>query len=92
MLDMIAAMLSGGLATHQIPKDPERETGISQFFLALAPSGLSVDSAAIADSIVASLDSRYPGQRTLELRSENLALGVPVDEAVWREVQQMAAN
>ncbi len=92
MLDMIAAMLSGGLATHQIPKDPERETGISQFFLALDPSGLAVDSASIADSIVASLDSRYPGQRTLELRAENLALGVPVDEAVWREVQQMAAN
>jgi 3-dehydro-L-gulonate 2-dehydrogenase len=92
MLDMIAAMLSGGLATHQIPKDPERETGISQFFLALDPSGLAVDSAAIADAIVASLDSRYPGQRTLELRAENLALGVPMDEAVWREVRQMAAN
>src|SRR6185369_8244775 len=25
MLDLIATMLSGGLATHQIPKDPERE-------------------------------------------------------------------
>jgi 3-dehydro-L-gulonate 2-dehydrogenase len=92
MLDMIAAMLSGGLATHQIPKDPERETGIAQFFLALDPSGFAVDSAAIADRIIASLDSRYPGQRTLELRAENLALGVPVDEAVWREAQQMADN
>jgi 3-dehydro-L-gulonate 2-dehydrogenase len=86
VLDMIAAILAGGLATHQIPKDPERETGISQFFLAIDPAGLGGDAAAIADGIVASTDSRYPGRRTLELRAENLALGVPVDESVWREV------
>jgi len=84
---MIAAMLSGGLATHQIPQDPERETGLSQFFVALDPAGLGLGAAApdIADQIVASLESRYPGQRTLELRPENLALEVPVDPAVWRE-------
>lgn len=86
VLDMIAAILAGGLATHQIPKDPERETGISQFFLAIDPAGLGGDAAAIADGIVASTDSRYPGRRTLELRAENLALGVPVDESVWREL------
>jgi 3-dehydro-L-gulonate 2-dehydrogenase len=86
VLDMIAAILAGGLATHQIPKDPERETGISQFFLAIDPAGLGGDAAAISDGIVASTDSRYPGRRTLELRAENLALGVPVDESVWREV------
>jgi 3-dehydro-L-gulonate 2-dehydrogenase len=91
VLDMIAAMLAGGLATHQVPMDPERETGISQFFLAFDPTGLGADGAAaeIAEGIVASLDSRYPGQRTLELRAENAALGVPVDGAVWREVQEM---
>jgi 3-dehydro-L-gulonate 2-dehydrogenase len=89
VLDMIAAILAGGLATHQIPKDPERETGISQFFLAIDPVGLGGDAVAIADGIVASTDSRYPGRRTLELRAENLALGVPVDESVWREVQAL---
>jgi len=92
VLDMMAAMLSGGLATHQIPKDPERETGISQFFLALDPAGLGPEGAAaeIADGIVASVASRYPGQRTLQLRAENRALGVPVDAAVWHEVQAMS--
>jgi 3-dehydro-L-gulonate 2-dehydrogenase len=88
VLDMIAAMLSGGLATHQIPRDPERETGVSQFFLAFDPE-VAGPSAAIADGIVASMDCRYPGQRTLVVRSENLVLGVPVDPAVWREVQEM---
>ncbi len=92
MLDLIAAILAGGLATHQIPNDPERETRISQFFLAIDPAGPGPAAAAeeIAEGIVASLGSRYPGQRTLELRAENMALGVPVDPAVWREVQEMA--
>src|SRR6201999_3375347 len=35
VLDMLAAMLSGGLATHQIPRDPFRESGLSQIFLAI---------------------------------------------------------
>ena len=88
VLDMIAAMLSGGLATHQIPKDPEREIGISQFFLTIDPAGFG-GAAEIADGIVASI-GRYPGQRTLELRAENLALGVPVEPAVWAEVLDTA--
>lgn len=92
VLDMIAAMLAGGLATHQIPADPDRETGISQFFLAIDPSSFGDAGAAqIADNIVASIGGRYPGQRALALRAENLALGVPVDPAVWREVQDMAS-
>ena len=36
--------------------------------------------------------SRYPGQRTLAVRAENLAQGVPVNPAVWREVQEIAAG
>lgn len=93
MLDMIAAILAGGLATHQIPTDPERETGISQFFLAIDPSSFGDSSAParVADSIVASVGGRYPGQRALALRAENLALGVPVDSALWREIQEMAS-
>jgi 3-dehydro-L-gulonate 2-dehydrogenase len=83
MLDLVAAMLSGGLATHQIPKDPEREIGISQFFLAMKADG----DARIADAIVKSIGTRYPGQRVTETRAENLTLGVPVDPAVWKEVQ-----
>src|SRR4029077_4408953 len=35
VLDMMAAMLSGGLASHQIPRDPTRESGISQIFFAI---------------------------------------------------------
>ena len=34
MLDMVAALLAGGRATHEIPQVPEQETGLSQVFLA----------------------------------------------------------
>jgi len=90
-LDLIATMLSGGLATHQIPADPEREIGLSQFFLAIDAAALDSENRAaeIADAIVASAGARYPGQRTLEIRAENLKLGVPVDDALWEEIRNI---
>jgi hypothetical protein len=70
--------------------DPERETGISQFFLALDPAGLGADgNAEIADGIVASIDLAL--SRPAHARSscrECCASGVPVEEAVWREVRR----
>jgi 3-dehydro-L-gulonate 2-dehydrogenase len=94
VLDMIAAILAGGLATHQIPTEPEREIGVSQIFVAFDPAALGTRSAALemADRIVASAGSRYPGQRALELRAENRELGVPVEEGVWREVREICGK
>jgi 3-dehydro-L-gulonate 2-dehydrogenase len=93
MLDMAAALLAGGLATHQIPLDPERESSLSQVFIAIDPSGLGRDDR-IADAIVEHLHAtpamdaqvRYPGERTLETRRRNLLEGIPVDEATWKWV------
>ncbi len=111
MLDLFAAALSGGLATHQIPQDPARESGISQFFLAIDPAPLSSNPQSptqqpntrattsvqpIIEAILASLNEatpidparpvRYPGQQTLQLREENLRLGVPVDADLWHQL------
>ena len=41
VLDMLAAMLSGGNATYQIPMEPVRETGLSQIFLAIDPTSVA---------------------------------------------------
>ena len=99
VLDMLAAMLSGGKATHQIPKDPARESGISQIFLAIDPSNVASASelARIADGVLDNLRAapradpakpiRYPGEQTLRIRAENLRLGVPVDPTFWRQLQ-----
>ena len=98
VLDMVAAMMSLGNATHQLPPDPLRETGISQIFLAMNPAALGDGSrpAEIADEIIASVHHcrpeetgkpvRYPGEQTLRIRAENCKLGLPVDPAVWAQI------
>jgi len=95
VLDMLAAMLSGGHATHELPRDSLRESGQSQIFLAIDPSSFADrgEFDRIANGVLESLHAavpldparpvRYPGQQTLHLREENLRLGVPVDSAVW---------
>ena len=98
-LDLIAAMLSGGNAVHQIPRDPLKESGTSQFFLAIDPTHIAspADLAHTADGIIASLTDatpidpampiRYPGEQTLRTRRENMKSGVPVDEDLWHQLQ-----
>lgn len=101
MLDLLAALLSGGLATHQIPTDPLHESGLSQVFVAIDIAQLESpeQSAHTADAIVASLLAaapadksarvRYPGQRVLAIRAERLAEGIPVREELWDELQHL---
>jgi len=102
VLDMFAAMLSGGNATHDIPLDPNRESGVSQVFLAIDPAdfGSPADLGRIADGILNSLHAatlidpakpvRYPGEETLRLREENLRLGVPVNPETWRKLRSLS--
>lgn len=97
VLDMMAALLSGGLATHQIPIEPLRETSLSQVFLAfnLAKLCPPEESARTADAIVESVLAsnpggvRYPGEQVLKTRTENLALGLPLREALWAELRRL---
>lgn len=101
VLDMVAAMLSLGSATHQVVPDPLRETGLSQVFAAINPKALGGQEQMerIADQVVDSLRRcppaqhdqpvRYPGEQTLRLREENQRLGLTVDPAVWSEILAM---
>ena len=102
MLDLLAALLSGGKATHQLATDPERETSLSQVFIAFDPSAFPQSSeragtfSQIADQIIAyfqlppnSRNERipYPGFRVLNTRKENMANGIPVEPSVWAQIQ-----
>lgn len=88
LLDMVAATLADGRATHQVGADPERETGLSQLFLAIDP-GLDGGgaAAAVAGRIVSDLGrdprTRYPGMGALRERERSLREGVMVDEEIW---------
>lgn len=98
VLDMMAAMLAGGKATYQIPRESVRETGLSQIFLAIDPGsvGNAHEMNRIADEIIAFLHQatpvdpkkpvRYPGEQTVQLRDENMLLGVPVDPEIWKRI------
>jgi 3-dehydro-L-gulonate 2-dehydrogenase len=97
MLDMVAAVLSGGKATHDFTVVPEEESGQSQAFVAIDAASLGAvgESQSIADRIVDALhagaqtageEARYPGERTLDVRAKSMADGVFVDDAMWREV------
>jgi 3-dehydro-L-gulonate 2-dehydrogenase len=98
VLDMLAALLSGGLATHQIPVDIIRESRLSQVFLAFDLG--AIDAAGSREAVVAGiLDSvrgpggaarlRTPGERIARTRRENLEQGIPVDDGVWQRICEM---
>jgi len=101
VLDMMAAMLSGGLATYQLPLEPTLEAGQSQIFLAIDPSNIAsvAELNHIADAILQHLHHarpedpdqpiRYPGEQTLHIREENMRLGVPVDPELWQRLSSL---
>ena len=94
VLDLVAALVSGGHATHEVSSDPELETGLSQVFIAIDPGGTN---GGLADRVIAHLHAgsgevRYPGERTLAARIRNMREGVPVDPAIWQDVQARAAG
>lgn len=67
VLDMLAAMLSGGRAAHDIPLDSLRESGVSQVFLAIDPARFAASGFAdlteldrIASGILESLRAATP--------------------------------
>ena len=101
VLDMLAAMLSGGKATHEFPMHYASESGISQIFLCIDPANLAsaADLNRIADGIIDSLRRatpidparpvRYPGEETARVRQENLRLGVPVDPDIFQHLTHL---
>ena len=101
VLDLLGVMLSAGRSTCEVEPDPEKESGLSQVFLAIDLSR-ATDSdrlalrvgAVLEDLVAAEPDEngilvRYPGQRVLRARAENLRLGVPVDARVWRHLSSL---
>jgi 3-dehydro-L-gulonate 2-dehydrogenase len=97
LLDVLAAILSGGLATYEITQKPA-EMACSQVFIAIDMSKMSnfthistaIDGI-IADyktSIPMNADKKisYPSERVLATRAKNTADGIPVLESVWAEI------
>ena len=97
LLDILAAILSGGLSTHQIGSC-NKETGISQVFMAINIKALH-NFPSIQDtinSIITDLKHsvpdggssaiRYPGENIVLTRNANIKDGIPVDKGLWQKI------
>jgi 3-dehydro-L-gulonate 2-dehydrogenase len=102
MLDLLAATLSGGKATHQITANPDRENGQSQVFIAFAAAALGQSDSAsrIADQVVehfqlppnsTGVGVWYPGYRVLATRRDNMMNGIPVEPSIWQQLDTLLA-
>ena len=103
VLDMAAAMLSGGRSGDQMDDEGRGScTGCSQIFIAFDPYLFSSEQE-VEEMLTRRIDRvhhakpqregdtvSYPGERTAETRADHLANGVEVDESVWNEVCALA--
>lgn len=100
LLDILAALISGGSSTADISRRGT-EYGVSQVFIAIDLNRLGETSALqeILASIIADYQAsqaaspeteiRYPGQKILQLRQQNQQQGIPVDPKIWAEIQAL---
>lgn len=97
VLDLVAMFLSGGNSTRTIGTF-EKEYGLSQIFMCFDTQAFP-DIAQIRteiENIIANLHesesdesegkAMYPGERTLQTRTENMSSGIPVDEKYWNQL------
>ncbi len=99
LLDLLGALLSGGLATYQI-SSKEKEYA-SQVFIAIDIGKLgnhSVFTQTIENILNDYLQSTpidnknkivYPGQRVVQTRQQNLQHGIPVLKEVWQAITEL---
>lgn len=97
MLDILAAILSGGRSTHEI-KSCMSETDVSQVFIAVHLKKLNnfpeIENTVnkIINDLHRSVPSdsetriRYPGENIATIREKNLKEGIPVKKAIWEKI------
>jgi len=100
LLDILASVLTGGNATWEVSGNAD-EYGVSQVFIAISAGKLhnfpGIDScitgiiedfrkskpAADTDGI------RYPGEKIIRIRRDNIKNGIPVNIKVWNDIMAL---
>jgi 3-dehydro-L-gulonate 2-dehydrogenase len=100
LLDIMATLLSGGRSVSQISAQ-KSEVGVSQVFIAFDVNQLASASSLSnvmkmiltdfhsSEPLKGGMTVRYPGQKTLATRADNMKNGVPVLAKVWDEVRSL---
>jgi 3-dehydro-L-gulonate 2-dehydrogenase len=98
VLDLLATTLGAGRSTRDVGTQAA-EYGVSQVFVAFSRSLVDGPTLEQIERTLVDLGAartegeppvRYPGEHLLTIRAENLRDGVPVDGAIWEEVQRLA--
>lgn len=101
VLDMVAAILSGGNSVSEIGKNIGDEVALSQVMIAIDSKkfGSLIESDAIVDRIIEDLKHSdpvdpnrgvsYPGESTVKRRKENLESGIPVMDEIWNTIKSL---
>ncbi len=103
MLDLISALLAGGLTTAGIDKLNKGSCGsCCQVFIAIDPLKINtqgfidnaltqtIDQLKTSDPSKENEEIFYPGEQSLRTRKVNMELGIPVDDDIWKRVQSLA--
>ena len=103
MLDLISALLSGGLTTAGIDKADKGSCGsCCQIFIAIDPRKINTQEfieqalhetiEQLKSSVPATENGEifYPGEQSLKTRHENMESGIPVDDGIWAKVKELA--
>ena len=100
LLDILSALLSGGLSTAEISRK-EVEQSLSQIFIAIDISRLPNHSSIpeLVNNIIEDYHSsvqasganrmRYPGEGSLQHRKTNMENGIPVNKKVWNTIRSL---
>ena len=103
LLDAMAAFLTAGSPTNEIDKVQQgRCTGASQVYMVFDPTHFGgaewseTMAKSVADYVKTSTPAEgchevfYPGEMEMRNRANFIRSGIPVDDGVWAEVQQLA--
>jgi 3-dehydro-L-gulonate 2-dehydrogenase len=97
LLDILAAILSGGLSTHEISQK-ESEYSLSQVFIAICIDKLNnpgsvektihniIRNVKESDPADSATEIRYPGENIIKIREKNIKMGIPVNKEVWQKI------
>jgi 3-dehydro-L-gulonate 2-dehydrogenase len=99
LLDLIAAVLSGGKTTQRL-SEHEHEAGLSQVFIAINPASAAAENYQhiidetlgyylSAEPINENEPIRYPGQQVRENRERNLRAGIEVEDEIWDRLKSL---
>lgn len=100
LLDILAAVLSGGLSTNQITSQ-KTEHNLSQVFIAIdiAKLGNTSSISTAVENIIADYKQSlpendnasiaWPGERVLATREKNNLQGIPVLQTIWQQILQL---